>query len=96
VLAAFLEKALAMSCSYVSKELRSSLSSLVSKELVSLRASSLFSLRVYTMSLVKARHLAVSFFFRRQEATICQVDFKGFCFFFLRACLILLIVTDLT
>jgi hypothetical protein len=43
-----------MSYSYVSKELYSSLSLLVSKELVLLRASSLFSLRVYIMSLVKA------------------------------------------
>jgi hypothetical protein len=85
-----------MSCSHVSKESRSSLSSLASKELVSLRASSLFSLRVYIMSLVKARHPAVFFFFRRQEATIRRVDFEGFCSFFLRACLILLIVTDPT
>jgi hypothetical protein len=85
-----------MSCSYVDKELRSSLSSLASKELVSPRAFSSFSLRVYIMSLVKARHLAVSFFFRRQEAIICRVDFEGFCSFFLRVCLILLIVTDST
>jgi hypothetical protein len=42
-----------MSCSYINKESRSSLSSLASKELVLLRASSSFSLRVYTMSLVK-------------------------------------------
>jgi hypothetical protein len=96
VLAAFLEKALAISCSHVGKESRSSLSSLASKELVLLRASSSFSLRVYTMSLVKARHLAVSFFFRRQEATVCRADFKGFCSFFLRAYSISLIVTDLT
>jgi hypothetical protein len=40
--------------SYVSKELRSSLSLLASKELVLLKASSLFLLRVYIMSLVKA------------------------------------------
>jgi hypothetical protein len=51
---AFLEKALAMSCSYVNKELRSSLSLLASKELVLPRASSSFSLRVYITSLVKA------------------------------------------
>jgi hypothetical protein len=70
VLAAFLEKALAMSCSHVSKELRSSLSLLASKELVSLRAFSSFLLRVYITSLVKARHLAVFFFFRRQEAAV--------------------------
>jgi hypothetical protein len=70
VLAAFLEKALVILYSHVSKELYSSLSSLASKKLVLLRASSSFSLRVYTMSLVKARHLAVSFFFRRQEAII--------------------------
>jgi hypothetical protein len=54
VLAAFLEKALAMSYSHVGKELRSSLSLLASKELVLLRASSSFSSRVYIMSLVKA------------------------------------------
>jgi hypothetical protein len=54
VLAAFLKKALAISYSHVGKELRSSLSSLASKELVSLRASSSFSLRVYITSLVKA------------------------------------------
>jgi hypothetical protein len=65
VLTAFLKKTLAISCSYVDKELRSSLSSLASKELVLLRASSLFSLRVYIISLVKARHLAISFFFKR-------------------------------
>jgi uncharacterized protein (DUF486 family) len=93
---AFLEKALAISCSYVGKELYSSLSLLALKELVSLRASSSFSLRVYIMSLVKARHLVVSFFFRQQEAIIRRANFKGFYFFFLRACLILLIVTDLT
>jgi hypothetical protein len=51
---AFLKKALAMSCSYISKELYSFLSLLVLKELVLLRAFSLFLLRVYTMSLVKA------------------------------------------
>jgi hypothetical protein len=96
VLTAFLEKALAISCSHVGKELYSSLSSLVSKELVLLRASSSFSLRVYTMSLIKARHPAISFFFRQQEATVYRVDFKGFCSFFLRACSILLIVTDPT
>jgi hypothetical protein len=65
VLAAFLKKALAISCSYVGKELRSSLSSLALKELVLLKAFSSFSSRVYIMSLVKARHPAVSFFFRR-------------------------------
>jgi hypothetical protein len=54
VLAAFLKKALAILYSHVNKELHSSLSLLASKELVLLRASSLFSLRVYTMSLVKA------------------------------------------
>jgi hypothetical protein len=70
VLAAFLEKALAMSYSHVGKELRSSLSLLASKELVLLRASSSFSSRVYIMSLVKAQHPVVSFFFRRQEATV--------------------------
>jgi hypothetical protein len=43
-----------MSCSYVNKESRSSLSSLASKELVLLRAFSSFLLRVYIMSLVKA------------------------------------------
>jgi hypothetical protein len=85
-----------MSCSYVNKESRSSLSSLASKELVLLRAFSSFSSRVYITSLVKARHPAVFFFFRRQEATVCRADFEGFCFFFLRAYLILLIVTDLT
>jgi hypothetical protein len=42
-----------MSCSHVDKESRSSLSSLTSKELVLLRASSSFSSRVYTTSLVK-------------------------------------------
>jgi hypothetical protein len=51
---AFLKKALAMSYSYVNKESRSSLSLLVSKELVLLRAFGLFSSRVYTMSLIKA------------------------------------------
>jgi hypothetical protein len=70
VLAAFLEKALAISYNHVDKESYSSLSSLASKELVSPRASSSFSSRVYTMSLVKARHPAVSFFFRRQEAAV--------------------------
>jgi hypothetical protein len=54
VLAAFLKKALAISYSHVDKELRSSLSSLASKELVLLRAFGLFLLRVYIMSLVKA------------------------------------------
>jgi hypothetical protein len=54
VLAAFLKKALAILYSYISKELRSSLSLLASKELVLLRASSSFSLRVYITSLVKA------------------------------------------
>jgi hypothetical protein len=54
VLTAFLEKVLAILYSYVNKELRSSLSSLASKKLVSLRAFSLFSSRVYIMSLVKA------------------------------------------
>jgi hypothetical protein len=54
VLAAFLKKALAISCSYVSKELHSSLSLLASKELVLLRAFGLFSSRVYIISLVKA------------------------------------------
>jgi hypothetical protein len=43
-----------MSYSHVNKESRSSLSLLVSKKLVLLKAFSLFSLRVYTMSLVKA------------------------------------------
>jgi hypothetical protein len=43
-----------MSYSYINKELRSFLSLLVSKELVLLTASSLFLLRVYIMSLVKA------------------------------------------
>jgi hypothetical protein len=52
VLIAFLEKALAILYSYVGKELYSSLSSLASKELVSLRAFSLFSSRVYIMSLI--------------------------------------------
>jgi hypothetical protein len=85
-----------MSCSHVGKESRSSLSSLASKELVSLRASGLFSLRVYTTSLVRARHPAVSFFFRRQEAVVRRADFGGFRSFFLRACLISLIVTDPT
>jgi hypothetical protein len=51
---AFLEKVLAMSCSYVNKESRSSLSLLALKELVSPRASGSFSSRVYIMSLVKA------------------------------------------
>jgi hypothetical protein len=51
---AFLEKVLAISCSYVDKELRSSLSLLVLKELVLLRAFSSFSSRVYITSLVKA------------------------------------------
>jgi hypothetical protein len=64
VLTAFLEKALAISCSHVGKELRSSLSLLASKKLVLLRAFSSFSSRVYTMSLVKARHLVVFFFFK--------------------------------
>jgi hypothetical protein len=54
-----------MSYSYVNKELRSSLSSLTSKELVLLRVSSSFSLRVYIMSLIKARYPAVFFFFKR-------------------------------
>jgi hypothetical protein len=54
VLAAFLEKVLAILYSHVNKELRSSLSLLALKELVLLKASSLFSLRVYTTSLVKA------------------------------------------
>jgi hypothetical protein len=85
-----------MSCSHVGKESRSSLSSLASKELVSPRAFGSFSSRVYTTSLVRARHPAVSFFFRRQEAAVCRADFGGFCSFFLRACLILLIVTDPT
>jgi hypothetical protein len=71
VLAAFLKKALAISCSYVDKESRSSLSSLASKELVLLRAFSSFSLRVYITSLIKARYPAVSFFFRRQKAIVC-------------------------
>jgi hypothetical protein len=96
VLAAFLEKALAMLYSHVGKELRSSLSSLASKELVSPRASGSFSSRVYTTSLVKARHPAVSFFFGRQEAAVRRADFEGFCSFFLRACSISLIVTDST
>jgi hypothetical protein len=96
VLAAFLKKVLAMSYSHVGRELRSSLSSLASKELVLLRASGSFSSRVYTMSLVKARHPAVFFFFRRQEVIVYRADFKGFCFFFLKACLILLIVTNST
>jgi hypothetical protein len=43
-----------MSYSYVDKELRSSLSLLASKELILLRASSSFLLRVYITSLVKA------------------------------------------
>jgi hypothetical protein len=60
-----------MSYSHVNKESRSSLSSLASKKLILLRAFSSFLLRVYTTSLVKARHPAVFFFFRRQEATIC-------------------------
>jgi hypothetical protein len=64
VLTAFLKKALAISYSHVNKKSRSSLSSLASKELILPRASSLFSLRVYTISLVKARHPAVSFFFK--------------------------------
>jgi hypothetical protein len=51
---AFLKKTLAISYSHVNKELYSSLSSLVSKELILLKAFSLFLLRVYTMSLVKA------------------------------------------
>jgi hypothetical protein len=93
---AFLEKALAISYSHVNKELYSSLSSLASKELVLPRASSSFSLRVYIMSLVKARHPAVFFFFKQQEATIRRANFEGFCSFFLRACSILLIVTDPT
>jgi hypothetical protein len=93
---AFLKKALAISYSHVDKELYSSLSLLASKELVLLKAFSLFSLRVYIMSLVKARYLAIFFFFRRQEAIIYRADFKGFYSFFLRACLILLIVTDST
>jgi hypothetical protein len=96
VLAAFLEKALAILYSHVSKELRSSLSSLASKELVLPRASSSFSSRVYTMSLVKAQYSAVFFFFKRQEAAVRQANFKGFCSFFLRAYLISLIVTNLT
>jgi hypothetical protein len=50
---AFLEKVLTILYSHVDKELRSSLSLLVLKELVLLRASSSFSLRVYIMSLVK-------------------------------------------
>jgi uncharacterized protein (DUF486 family) len=54
VLAAFLEKILAILYSYVGKELYSSLSLLVLKELVLLRAFGLFSLRVYIISLVKA------------------------------------------
>jgi hypothetical protein len=54
VLAAFLKKALAILYSHVDKELRSSLSLLASKELVLLKASSSFSLKVYIMSLVKA------------------------------------------
>jgi hypothetical protein len=70
VLAASLEKASAISCSQVDKALYSSLSSLASKELVLPRASSLSLSRVYTMSLAKARHPAVSFF-RRQKATVC-------------------------
>jgi hypothetical protein len=53
VLIAFLKKVLAVLYSYINKESRSFLSSLASKELVSLRVSSLFSSRVYTMSLVK-------------------------------------------
>jgi hypothetical protein len=61
---AFLKKALAISYSYVGKELRSSLSSLTSKELVLPRVFSLFLLRVYIMSLVKARYSAVFFFFK--------------------------------
>jgi hypothetical protein len=65
VLAAFLEKVLAILCSYVGKELRSFLSSLASKKLVLLRASSSFSSRVYITSLVKARYLVVFFFFRQ-------------------------------
>jgi hypothetical protein len=51
---AFLKKALAISYSYISKKLRSSLSLLVLKELISLRASSSFSSRVYITSLIKA------------------------------------------
>jgi hypothetical protein len=61
---AFLKKALAMSCSHVSKELYSSLNSLALKELVLLRAFSLFSSRVYIISLVKAWYPAVFFFFK--------------------------------
>jgi hypothetical protein len=93
---AFLEKALAILYSYIGKELYSSLSSLASKELVLLRASSSFLSRVYIMSLVKARYLVVFFFFKQQEATICQANFEGFYSFFLRACSILLIVTNPT
>jgi hypothetical protein len=62
---AFLEKVLAILYSYVSKESRSFLSLLASKELVLLRAFGLFLLRVYITSLVKARHSAVFFFFRQ-------------------------------
>jgi hypothetical protein len=54
VLVAFLKKALAISYSYVSKELYSSLSLLTSKKLVLPRAFSSFLLRVYIMSLVRA------------------------------------------
>jgi hypothetical protein len=60
-----------MSCSHVDKELRSSLSLLASKELVLPRAFSSFLLRVYTMSLVKARYSTVFFFFKQQEAIVC-------------------------
>jgi hypothetical protein len=51
---AFLKKVLVILYNYINKESRSSLSSLALKELVLLRAFSLFLLRVYIMSLVKA------------------------------------------
>ena len=95
MLAASLEKASAILYSQVNKALYSSLSSLASKELVLPRAFGSSSLRVYTTSLAKARYPAVSFF-RRQKATVCQANFKGFRSFFSRAYLISLIVTDPT
>ena len=88
-----------MLCSQASRESCNSLSSLVLKGVVSPKASSSSSSRAYTISLVKARHLAIYSPLGRQSTTTraCRfVTFRGFCPCFLRIQSISSIVTDLT
>ena len=76
---AFFENILVILYSQTSREDYSSLSSLVLKDIVLLRASGLSLLRVYTISLARAQYLDSYAFLCYQSSIVYQAFCCGFC-----------------